>query len=96
MPESYHIGFHEVGKHTSNVHLKQGFPSHSGKEVRKAVENLVKARIVIVAKKTNEDHVCLNKDKNKIIYEIVDWFTKNMNLMDKENLEKTCLEIDIS
>ena len=58
--------------------------------------NMVKTRIVIIEKKTKEDHVCLNKDKKKIIYEIVDWFNNNMNLMDKEHLEKTCLEIDIS
>lgn len=91
-----HRGPYYGGKHTSIDHLKQGFPSHKGKEIKNAIEKLVKARLVIVEKKSNEDHVCLNKDKKKIIYEIVDWFNDNMKLIDKEHLEDTYLEIDIS
>ena len=90
-----HRGTYYGGKHTSIDHLKQGFPSHSGKEIKNAIDKLVKTRIVIVEKKTNEEHVCLNKDKIKIIYQIVDWFINNMKLMSKEHLEETYLDIEI-
>lgn len=81
-------------KHTSIDHLKQGFQSNSGKEIKDAIDKLVKKEIVIIEKKTKEDHVCLNTNKVKLIHKIVDWFTNHMKEINKEELNKTYFEIE--
>jgi low affinity Fe/Cu permease len=74
--------------------LKQGFKSNSGKEIKDAIDKLVKEGIVIVEKKTKEEHVCLNTNKVKLIHKIVDWFTDHVKEINKEELNKTYLEIE--
>ena len=89
-----HRGTYYGGKHTSIDHLSHGFPSHSGREIKSAIEELIKKQIIIVEKKTKEDHVCLNKNKIKLIYHLVDWFIDNMKLIDTNHLEKKYFEMD--
>lgn len=82
-------------KHTSIDHLKQGVPSHLGVNINEAINKLVQKQIIIIEKKTKEDHVCLNKKKVDVINKIVDWFPDNAKKFDKKHLEKTFFEIEI-
>jgi low affinity Fe/Cu permease len=75
--------------------LGQGFPSHLGNEIDDAIDKLVQKQIIIIEKKTKEEHVCLNMKKIKVITKAVDWFTENAKQIDKKHLEKRYLEIEI-
>ncbi len=80
-------------KHTSADHLRQGFPRDSGIEIDDAIDRLVKKQIIIKQIKTKEVHVCLNKWQIAVIHEVVEWLTKNMSEINKQNLGKIYLEI---
>lgn len=68
------------GKHTSKENLTKGFSKDSGDKVSEAIDSLISKGIIIVEKKTKEDHVVLNKEMKKTIGEILKWYETNISM----------------
>ena len=69
----YHLRRKRVigGVHTHYDTLKNGFPSHLGKEVEKAARELIKQGLIITKPTSYGLQVSLNKDKLKEIEEFI-------------------------
>ena len=63
----YHLRRKKVigGAHTSYDTLKKGFPSHAGKAIEKAADELIKEGFILTKPASYGLQVSLNKDKLK-------------------------------
>jgi hypothetical protein len=81
-------------KHTSIDNLKRGFPRDSGKDIARAIDSLIQQGILLVQKKTKEDHVVLNIKKICLIKAVTDWFKSNMDKINKNELAQVRFEFE--
>jgi hypothetical protein len=62
------------GRHTELRNLKKAIPRHlrGGKEVKKAIKELLNLGFLTIKMSTSEHHVSLNSHKQKEIYEFLE------------------------
>ena len=60
------------GAHTHFDTVKNGFPSHLGKEVEKTCEKLIKENLILTKPASYGFQISLNKERLKEIYAIIE------------------------